>query len=463
MKKLLTVLAAASFAFSAIAADYVLTYDGVSTPKYFVGYAGKNFTPTLGLVPNSADTLSLKEFTGISSGASIDVDTLSIYKAAAEGSLNFMNGNTTIKAKTLNMYNADGSFNSNYRTVFLKGTSAAPHSLKLASATFGRLQVGNSGNSGTHYLSFSAYDDVTPSVINASEIYFQYSNYNSSAYETYGHVDINENVTLTATKFICDTNGTKANSTTINLNGGSLYIGSFTHGVVNDVFTFNHSSGVLGASSAVTIAPVSGGTLNYLMGQNAIFDTKASSITFGDSVIVSNKAGANGGFTVKGRGEVSFNSSISTLTGDIKVTDKSILNLNGGWAANASSVLVESDSVLNVAGDIALTSSSSITLGVYASNDFAQIIATGLLTGGNFGNLVFDINTVVLDGGSISIALNEFIISAGEIDWSKFAISSNVNHSIKDGVITFTVPEASSYAALFGVVALAFALYRRKK
>lgn len=368
-------------------------------------------------------------------------------------SISFLNNNTDINDPT---YDTTAEFlNIFVNTIIFRGNMDYD----------GSIMIGATYSSTTAGLTLAGYDESTDGVYNINKISFNYSvggnkrdttltfNMEDGAIANVGTLSFSTSIATDMT-----------NSTTLNLNGGVLTVGTvnFTN-LTGDSITINHNAGVLGASGNLVFGQgLNAGTLKYVMGENAVFNTNGNSITIASPTSLS-AAGEKAGLTVRGGGSLILECDASALNGAISVEGASRLNFGSGWASNAESIRVSAGGAVETSGSIVLNSSSSITLEIMSESDYAKLIGASVSDSDSYGSLIFDISSEAFDGkSSISFELSD-LIDAGDVDWSKFDISANYDYVLGDNSITFAIPEPSSVAAAFGALALALAACRRRK
>lgn len=445
--------------------------------KDFTGFSSGNFTsdpeiPSGGITSQddvivrgfydyNADYIDVNSFTyvargldlgGYGSGMSFKYNASKPFTIKAK-SISFLNNNTDINDSA---YDTTASFlNIFVNTIIFRGNMDYG----------GSIMIGASYSSTTAGLTLAGYDESTNGIYNINAINLNYSvgtnkrdttltfNMEDGAIANVGTLSFSSSIATDTT-----------NSTTLNLNGGVLTVGAVNfRNLTGDSITINHNAGALGAGGNLVFGQgLNAGTLKYVMGENAVFNTNGNSITIASPTSLS-ASGEKAGLTVRGGGSLILECDASALNGAILVEGASRLNFGDGWASNAESIRVSAGGAVETSGGIALNSSSNITLEILSESDYAKLIGASVSDSDSYGALVFDISSGAFDGkSSISFALSD-LIDAGDVDWSKFDISANYDYVLGDNSITFAIPEPSSVAAAFGALALALAACRRRK
>ena len=354
------------------------------------------------------------------------------------------------------------NFRVNNSTVTLRGEIVNSNTLDI--------HIGSSYVLGQSSLTLESYDENSTAEYSIGTVYF---NYSEQGADSSGILTVGRGLTLNVDNITFSTSyseGATASSTLNIVNGGRLNLGAVKFGYDSDVVTINHLDGVLGVGSSSNLDISTGdrpATLNYVLGENSIFDTTNGNIYIESSVNLSSASGVNGGMLVRGGGELNILTSVEAVTGKVHVTGGSILYSDNGWFVNAQSVQVDAGSRLGFTGDMILNADSQITIGVDSESVFGQIVNTGTILSedGSYGSLYFILGADAFENtDSITIGLNSIIGDSSFTDWDSFDISTNMGeYYIQDGNITFVVPEPAEWAALFGAVALGVAAWRRRR
>ncbi len=426
----------------------------------------------------SADDVTLTWFSDISN-VNIDVNTFEYISSGRWNNGFSFKGNNVIKAKNIILKS-----HWNNKTDMAPGIVYDPDNSDVRDAQFLNIYrasltlMGNFENSsadfhiglgyasGTCSLTLSGYDANTPATYNFHNVAFDYDS------ETSGQntLTINDgaNVSINGLYF-STSNLAEGKTSTVNLNGGTFEVRSEIKVQGNgDNITFNHGAGTLKASASDITIGLNGMTANlaYNLGSGATFSVDSGrTLTIEDGVTISAISGQNADLRVVGGGTVRVNASVGAVNGTVSVSENSVLDLGSSWVSNAQSVSIGAGSSITTSGNIELSDTSEIVLAISSATEFASIEGASITTSGErYGSLIFDINASAFeDGTEFSISLSE-LISASDIDWSKFDISAGqYSYSIDGSSITFQVPEPSAYAAALGALALAFAAFRRRR
>lgn len=426
----------------------------------------------------SADDVTLTWFSDISN-VNIDVNTFEYISSGRWNNGFSFKGNNVIKAKNIilksHWNNKTGMApgivydpnNSDVRDAqalnIYRASLTLMGNFENSSADF---YIGQAYASGTCSLTLSGYDANTPATYNFHNVAFSYDS-ETSGQNTFT-INDGANVSINGLYF-SQSNLAEGKTSTVNLNGGTLEVRSEIKVQGNgDNITFNHGAGTLKASASDITIGLNGMTANlaYNLGSDATFSVDSGrTLTIEDGVTISAISGQNADLRVVGGGTVRVNASVGAVNGTVSVYENSVLDLGSSWVANAQSVSIGAGSSITTSGDIALSDASEIILSINSAEDFAKLSGASVTTSGEtYGSLIFDINASAFeDGTEFSISLSE-LISASDIDWSKFDISAGqYSYSIDGSSITFQVPEPSAYAAALGALALAFAAFRRRR
>lgn len=222
---------------------------------------------------------------------------------------------------------------------------------------------------------------------------------------------------------------------------GTLNLGAFAYNFaqIDSIVTIEHNGTLSVKDSALNFTNAktsSKGTLNYVIGKNAVFNTlKDAGITLAKDVVISAAdAETPSGFTVKGGGTLNIASSLAEIKGD---------------------VVVEKGSTLNVS-DNSIGGANKISLEVAGKEDYAKL--TGLTS--TVDNIYFNVTSELTD--SITLSLKD--VFGTELEWDASKFSSNWSGiEVSGGNLILSVPEPSTYAAILGALALGVAVYRRRK
>ena len=333
---------------------------------------------------------------------------------------------------------------------------------------------------GAPVMTFNPYAPGVESVSNVNNFVIYYGNNGNTS----ATLNINEGAIVKAngvTTTTRESGHTYDYYTVFNINGGALYLGGFTYSFSGDNFTINHLSGTFGAKDSRVALSRNGldGTLKYVIGSNAVFDTSGRGITFDSSVDLVSASGVKGGLTIKGGGDFILNCSLDAVTGNVVVSEGTYVSASTGWFNNAQSVRVGSGSFISLDGDpeenpetcsLVLNSNSKIIIDVADEYNFGYIMGgygdiTITTSDGSYGALQFVIDADAFAySDSITMTLNEVIGDTKFVDWDAFDISAGeYAHVLNgDGTITFmAVPEPGTVAVLAGLIAMGIAVARR--
>ena len=454
------------------AAEYTLTSTDSTGQAAFTGFSSTSFTaspdiPAEGIT--SEDSVIVEGYYDIKVDA-INVENFTFISSGAYGNgLSFSGGANipVIRAKNI-------SFR-------LRNDSTQPNFINInnTNVTFAG-SVNNSGSNlclpqsdgihtpGNKNVYFQAFDENTPSVSYLDNIIFYYTRSNENAQSHLLQVDAG--TTLNASSIyngsIQSEHMAAGYATTININGGALNAASIRYLFDSELqtFTINHLSGTLGARGDITLTKNGlAGTLNYAIGENAIFNTRAETdahtITLSSDVALTrSSAEGAGGFTVRGGGTLAIECDVSAVNGTVNVEDSSVLKLDS-WLADAQKVSIGAGSQVEVSSEISLGENSHIVLGVNSAEDFAKLVGA-ISDSESIGTLEFAFGGTA--GDTFSIAYTD-LISDSSLNWNNFNIISNVDYLLGADSITFNVPEPARCAALLGLAAVVLAALRKKR
>ena len=474
---ILASLLGAAFCVAASAEEYLITANFNGSAETFTGFSGTNFTSDPALPsggPTSADDVIIRGFYDYNA-ESVDVNSFtyvtrgrSLGGYGAEVSFKY-NATVpfTIKAKNISFLNNDVDINdSSYdKTAEFLNIFVNEVIFKGNMDYSGKIRIGAGYSSTTATLTLEGYDDVTNGNYNINEIQMNYS-VGDNKRDTTLVFNMNDGAIakVNALTFSKSISADNKNSTTVNLNGGVLTLGSVTFtDLADNSITINHSGTELAAAGNLNFGSgLTAGTLKYNLGENVLFNTGGYTIKIDGGAVLS-RLGDKASITIDGGGDLVLSCDASAVNGDIMVKSGR-LDLDTGWVSNASSITVAAGSAVETGGDIVLSSGSVITLGIAGENDYAWLTGASVTSSdGEYGKLIFDISASAFgDGSSLSFALDD-LISASDVDWSKFDLSSNYEYQLGEGTITFVVPEPSTVGAAMGLLALCFAAYRRRR
>lgn len=454
------------------AAEYTLTSTDSTGQGVFRGFSNDNFTASPELLPEgitSEDSVIIDGFYDIVIDT-INVENFTFISSGAYGNgLTFSAGANVpvIRARNINFCLRDASTQPTFININNESVTFAG-SLNNANSNLLLPQNDNIHTPGNKNVYFQAFDENTPSVSYLNNVIFYYSRSREEAQAHSLQVDAGAtlNVSSIYTGSITEEHMAAGYSTTININGGTLNASSIQYFFDSEIhaFTINHLSGTLGARNNITLTKNGlAGTLNYAIGENAIFNTRAESnaftITLSSDVVLSRSSAEGlGGFTVRGGGALAIDCDVSAVNGAVNVEDSSTLRL-GSWLANAQKVSIEAGSQVEVSSEISLGENSHIVLGVNSAEDFAKLVGT-ISDSENIGTLEFAVGGTA--GDTFSIAYTD-LISDSSLDWSNFDIISNVDYYLGADSITFNVPEPAHCAVLLGLAAGALAALRKRR
>ncbi|MBI1367086.1 MAG: hypothetical protein GC162_00380 [Planctomycetes bacterium] len=131
-------------------------------------------------------------------------------------------------------------------------------------------------------------------------------------------------------------------TSTVNLNGGSLTLDSMNKANASDTATFNFNGGTLKARST-NAAFMSGLSAANVQSGGAIIDTNGFNITIAQALL---NGGGGGGLTKLGAGTLTLTSS-NTYTGDTTIS-AGTLSINQTYLADLANVLVASGATFNL-------------------------------------------------------------------------------------------------------------------
>jgi fibronectin-binding autotransporter adhesin len=249
------------------------------------------------------------------------------------------------------------------------------------------------------------------------------------------------------------------------VNGGTLKAG---------VASVANVSGAFGKNSAVTLANTAGVTLditgfNTQIGSLAGGGTTGGNVTLGAATLTtgakntdSSFAGVisgTGGLTKVGTGTQTFTRA-NTYTGTTTVSE-GVLSLGVASSVSSSSNVVLGGGTLQSAfsqtlGTLNLSASSTLDLSTGGTFAFANSSA---LSSSWTGTL--SIIGTFAEGASVRFGTNDLALTSGQLSQITInGIAASINSS---GYLTSAVPEPSTYAAIFGVLALAGAVCQRRR
>lgn len=388
--------------------------------------------------------------------------------------------NIFIKAKTIDISVHKNNNGANYSTsntdvtgnmvAYVKGNTALSLNGTLSNNNL-QFHIADAGDasSGNNTLSLSGYDENTKATYLFNNICFNYGNASVTNTQT---LNINDGAQVSA-KFFFSSTGRNGNSV-INLNGGLLnlqaYNGANTVRSNNDKMTINHTGTNLSivADTVLNVNEgLTGASYSYNFGSNALFTVASGkTLTMGKNLILGSVAGSDAGLTLKGGGTISFAGDVSVINGNISIKEASTIKFASA-PINAKKISIDAGasfkSVANVAFD-----STVLELSINSDTSFAMASSDGSFSLKNV-NFLVAADALKNQEDSISIELSSLIgAGSGTIDWTKLNITANTQWKIEQNVsgkdvITFSVPEPSAYAALFGMLALAFVAFKRRK
>ena len=482
----LTIFAASALAASSFAENYIIVGDGTheyySWKEYSVYAGGSTAGDPVGTSKTvqftKSDTITMVDFYDVK-GASFDVADFKFISDMEWGANSSWYDDISITAENINFYAGDtsrgvDSINLNSGTVVINGSFQSDPNVKAASVNLGQAPHIH----GTNSLTFGTYAEGTTSRANINNINIVYgvgSDLGGGG-DTEAILTINGgsqtyvngiyNKTSEYLEEAPEPSGPRVYTTTININGGELHLGSFNYAFDTDDVTINHTSGVLAANSASNVLSFSrgelGGSLKYVLGQNAVFDVSVNNISLDSTVALSAAEGVSAGFTVRGANKLILGCGVDAVSGAVRI--ESGASLESAWLKSASEVSVGAGSVYDVSGDIELSGASKIVLDIAGADSFGKIATDFAVVGSEYGVLEFVVSASAFEeSSSITLSLTD-LISASGIDWDNFDIRSNMEYSMADGNITFVVPEPAEWGMLFGGLAILLALaFRRKR
>ncbi len=334
------------------------------------------------------------------------------------GVLNVKNSsitNNTAEAKSVARGGAIENYNSTVNisdTVFENNSVSGISELESSTETFG----------GAIYMS------KTSSVTNLTDVSF----IGNSAKKGYGgalFLESGSTLNLKAQKnaVFSGNYATNSNGEKVDENGGFLYIKS------DSKVNFDVDGGV--------VLTIGDGTAGY------------------DSIAATNSSNAL--ITKVGAGEMVVNSSMVNYESNLNVNEGS-MTVNGGLGANtlsiASGASFNSTGVFDI-GTLAVSSNGKISLAEGSTYDVLQINYEGEL----FNGYIFSISDIC-DGEFTESVVCSVIENGGAqyTIFDKYGVEWECYYQDKT-IIVGSIPEPSTYAAIFGALALAFVAYRRRK
>ena len=424
-----------------------------------------------------ADTVTMQEFYNFR-GGTFDVADFKFISDLEWGDASSLSGSLSITAKDINFYSGElgkglGSLNINKGSIVFNGSLQNEEGFNPITIYMAQLPH----VSGNHSITFGTYAEGAVSRANVNNIYVIYGVGSDLG------VGGNTNVTITVNggsqtyvngiynntsqylEEAPEPTEPRVYTTTININGGELHLGSFNYAFDTDDVTINHTSGVLAANSASNALSFSrgelGGSLKYVLGQNAVFDVSVNNISLDSTVALSAADGVSAGFTVRGANKLILGCGVDAVSGAVRI--ESGASLESAWLKSASEVSVGAGSVYEVNGNIELSGASKIVLDIAGADSFGKIATDFAVVGSEYGVLEFVVSASAFEeSSSITLSLSD-LISASGIDWDNFDIKSNMEYSMADGNITFVVPEPAEWGMLFGGLAILLALAFRRK
>lgn len=334
------------------------------------------------------------------------------------GVLNVKNSsitNNTAEAKSVARGGAIENYNGTVNisdTVFENNSVSGISELESSTETFG----------GAIYMS------KTNSVTNLTDVSF----IGNSAKKGYGGalcLESGSTLNLKAQKnaVFSGNYATNSNGEKVDENGGFLYIKS------DSKVNFDVDGGV--------VLTIGNGTAGY------------------DSIAATNSSNAL--ITKAGSGEMVVNSSMVNYESNLNVNEGS-MTVNGGLGANALSIAsgasFASTGVFDI-GTLAVSSNGKISLAEGSTYDVLQINYEGEL----FNGYIFSISDIC-DGEFTESVVCSVIENGGAqyTIFDKYGVEWECYYQDKT-IIVGSIPEPSTYAAILGALALAFAAYRRRK
>lgn len=269
----------------------------------------------------------------------------------------------------------------------------------------------------------------------------------------------------------------KSGAGLMQVSGASVYTGNttVTGGTLKaGVASVANVSGAFGKNSAVTLSNTAGVTLDItgfntqigsLAGGGAtggIVTLGAATLTTGGNNTNTSFAGVisgTGGLAKIGTGTQTFTRA-NTYTGTTTVSD-GVLNLGVASAVASSSNVVLGGGTLQsgfsqTLGTLNLSASSTLDLSTGGTFVFADSSA---LAGSWTGTL--SIIGTFSEGASVRFGTNALALTSGQLSQITInGIAASINGS---GYLTSAIPEPSTYAAIFGTLALAGVVAQRRR
>lgn len=285
---------------------------------------------------------------------------------------------------------------------------------------------------------------------------------------------------------------------------------SNVHGDVAINVTNGHVEAIFGAAEGATVdgnvnINVSGGTIGWIHGggsKNPV--TQTGGIIEGSTniVISGNAAVTNHVFGGGWGGSAKYSSYVDTIKGGTNITLKDNATVGGIISGNAGELSYELDGISTIEGikafnvenytggsdlnvkefnAIKVTSSTANFTSAFNVDTLSvdTLSAVSLTAGTDFSKLTVIEFKDLSEGQTDSLSLNSIFGDSASIvvsalqDSAEFTLMGNNGEWAVDidgfngDTINFTVshqiPEPSTYAAIFGAMALAFATYRRRK
>ncbi len=358
--------------------------------------------------------------------------------------------------------------NMSFNSIAVIGTGGEINNLNLSNAGGFALTIGSTANAGITINPGSGTVTLSPGIrLGTAQ---SWTNNGSNALTVPGAVD-NQSFVLTvggsgAANFsgvISGTGGlTKNGSSTMTLSGASTYSGPTTinDGKINTGVDSTPTAGPLGLNSAVTLANVSGATLEVLHNASIgslsgggasgglVRITAAKTLTVGGNNtspaafagVISDTA-ASGALTKVGTGTLIL-SGANTYRGATTITGGT-LQVNGSLAA-ASPVIIGTSGTLagsgTINGNATLTGSGSINL---ASGTIAGTLG---VTGGNWNGIGVVTGLVTSSSGSLTIGAGANLTANGNLN----VTGGTIAHGNAASTITGSVSYTSSASSTFG-------------
>ncbi len=251
---------------------------------------------------------------------------------------------------------------------------------------------------------------------------------------------------------------------TTTINGGTLRAGVATSGANG---AFGHTGAMVLANTAGVVLDLNG--FNTTIGSLAGGGATGGNVTLGSATLTTGSKNTNtsfagvisgtGGLTKIGTGTQTLTRA-NTYTGTTTVSE-GVLNLGVANAVSASSSIAMSGGTLQstfsqTLGTLNLSASSTLDLstgGVFAFAD------SSALAGSWSGTL--SITGTFTDGISVRFGTTNQGLTSGQL--SQITINGGAAYIDGAGYLTSSVPEPSTYAAIFGALALAGAVCTRRR